>query len=139
LGWIELPPRLSGLAWAHRELTVRFIIRRFMYFLLSQLFEYEEQSLRILFHLPIADVRHWHAAWLDHDSEAIFFEVANSILSFFCSASTEYRRQERVEVYRMKHVNADNEDDSSNHRDEGWHPQHVELSKTICKLPYYNF
>ena len=44
---------------------------------LSQLFEYEEQSLKILFHLPIADVR--HAVWLDHDSYAISFEVVNYI------------------------------------------------------------
>jgi hypothetical protein len=78
---------LCGLAWAHRELT---------------LFEYGEQSLRILFHLPIADVR--HAWWLDHDSYAISFEG-------------------RVEVYRIKHVNADNEDDSSDRKDVECHLQ----------------
>jgi hypothetical protein len=44
------------------------------------------------------------------------------------SASTEYRHQERVEVYRIKHVNADNEDDSSDHKDVGLH-QYVKLSK----------
>ena len=42
---------------------------------MSQLFEYEKQSLKILFHLPIADVR--HAGWLDHDSYAISYEVVN--------------------------------------------------------------
>lgn len=68
---------LCGLAWAHRELTVRFIYT-FCFLIgidLSQLFEYEEQSLRILFHLPIVDVR--QAGWLDHDSYAISFEVVN--------------------------------------------------------------
>ena len=78
--------KLCGLAWAHRELTVRF-----MYFLLShgidcnfffQLFEFEEQSLKILFHLPIADVR--HAWWLDHDSYAISFEVAHYTFRLEC-------------------------------------------------------
>ena len=44
------------------------------------MFEFEDQSLKILFHLPIADIK--HAAWLDHDSYAISFEVANYI---FCS------------------------------------------------------
>ena len=42
---------------------------------------------------------------------AISMEVINKILSFFRSASTEYddsdRYQERVEVYRIKHVNLD--------------------------------
>ena len=63
--------------------NLRFVSCAFSYFKginLSQLFEYEEQSLRILFHLPIADVR--HAVWLDHDSYAISFEVANYIFSF---------------------------------------------------------
>lgn len=81
--------------------------------------------MRVLFHLPIADVK--HVGWLDHDSYAISFEVLN--YTFVWSASTEYRHQERVEVYRIKHVNADNEDDSSDHNDVGLLSQYVKLSK----------
>jgi hypothetical protein len=44
------------------------------------------------------------------------------------------RHQERVEVYRIKHVNADNEDDSSEHKDVGLHPQYVQLSTTYNLL-----
>lgn len=89
------------------------------------MFEYEE-PLKILFHFPIADVK--HVGWLDHDSYAISFEVA--ITPFVRSARTEYRHQERVEVYRIKHVNADNEDNSSDHKDVRWYSQYVQLLKT---------
>ena len=55
-------------------------------------------------------------------------------MPFVRSASTEYRHQERVEVYRIKQVNADNEDDSSDHKDVGRLSQYVQLSKTYNLL-----
>ena len=114
-------------SWRFVSLTLFYLIG----IDLSQLFECREQSLKILFHLPIADVR--HAGWLDHDSYAISFEVANYTFHWECLDWV--LTQERVEVYRIKHVNADNEDDSSDRKDVGWHPQYVQLQKhIICYL-----
>ena len=55
-------------------------------------------------------------------------------MPFVRSASTEYRHQERVEVYRIKQVNADNEDDFSDHKYVGRLPQYVQLSETFHLL-----
>ena len=90
---------------------------------LPQVFEYGEESLRVLFRLPIADVR--DAGWLDHNSYAISFEACNYF--FIQSDLTEYRHQERVEIYRIKQVSADNEDVPSGHKDMGSHPLYVQL------------
>jgi len=93
-------------------------------------FEYGEQLLRVLFRLPIAGIR--HAGWLDHDSYAISFEVSNN--TFVLSGPTECRHQERVEVYRIKHIKTDNEDDPSEHKDVSWNSRYVQRSKVYNLL-----
>ena len=122
---------LCGLAWAHRELTVRF--RPFL-FISSVLICFSYSSMESsrwgffsICPIPALDtLRGWVMI-------AMQYPLRYFNYTFVHSGLTEYWHQGRVEVYRIKHVNADNEDDPCDHKDIQWHPQYVQFPK-VCNL-----
>lgn len=104
--------RLLGVGWSEQELVVRSSLPLVFFRLnvhILQAFETKDNTLRVLFVTPIADIE--DVKWVGDATYAIAFFVSPHLA--LIGRELNPCTQDRTEVYELKTVNADNEEVAS--------------------------